>query len=596
MNRFFFRPIRRAALVALAGIVVSVGATPARADEFANPSVLVVTTTNDGLVQDGKCSVREALINANANNQSGSSDCPAGMPDLQDTIRLEGGKVYSLNYVGEDDTAQLGDLDIVNNAAELDLVIESTSNTRAVIKAAFDQNNPDRVLEIAPGAAATLKRITITGGVSSEAGGGIFNEGTLKLEGAWLLKNQSHGGALGGGIYNAPGSWLETSGKTMFSENLSMSAGGALANFGGSVELGETTLQENTALENGGAIANVRVGEKPGILYLNNSTTLVKNTAAGSDAVGGAIWNGAGGYLDIRNVTLRENRAVQQGGAIFNHETADALIMDSTLADNVVGFNGKNFARGGGLYNEGRITLNGVLVRGNSTGSGASTSGGGIWNKGNATIHHSAIVENRTHATGGYTGGGIANAGKAFIWNSTLSGNWASGTGSALFSVEGETVLAFTTIANNVANSAFGGALAIDGDAKLAMRASIIGGNKAENVVRDCVINVNKAISHGYNIIGTACEGFSDGVNNDRVGVNPQLEALAPMGTTFAHQLNANSPARDYIPLAQCSLALDGEGMINSDQRGEHRPQHAGCDVGAVERAAQRVLVPMAGK
>src|SRR3954468_24733266 len=42
-------------------------------------TAIVVNSLGDGApANDGLCTLREALINANADNQSGSVDCPAG--------------------------------------------------------------------------------------------------------------------------------------------------------------------------------------------------------------------------------------------------------------------------------------------------------------------------------------------------------------------------------------------------------------------------------------------------------------------------------------------------------------------------------------
>jgi CSLREA domain-containing protein len=50
----------------------------------AQAATLTVTTTADEQNADGLCSLREAIENANRNNQSGSADCPAGVGE--DTI------------------------------------------------------------------------------------------------------------------------------------------------------------------------------------------------------------------------------------------------------------------------------------------------------------------------------------------------------------------------------------------------------------------------------------------------------------------------------------------------------------------------------
>lgn len=67
----------------LAGLVLALldwSAQPARAQE----ALIVVNTTADEQNANEQCSLREAIVNANDDDQSGSADCAAG--DGQDTI------------------------------------------------------------------------------------------------------------------------------------------------------------------------------------------------------------------------------------------------------------------------------------------------------------------------------------------------------------------------------------------------------------------------------------------------------------------------------------------------------------------------------
>ena len=51
-------------------------------------ATLTVNTSDDAIAADGMCSLREAIINANNNNQTGSADCIAGESALPDVIRF----------------------------------------------------------------------------------------------------------------------------------------------------------------------------------------------------------------------------------------------------------------------------------------------------------------------------------------------------------------------------------------------------------------------------------------------------------------------------------------------------------------------------
>jgi CSLREA domain-containing protein len=52
---------------------------------------IVVTTAEDVIADDGECSLREAIINANNNDQSGSVDCRPGNLIGSDTIEFHHG-------------------------------------------------------------------------------------------------------------------------------------------------------------------------------------------------------------------------------------------------------------------------------------------------------------------------------------------------------------------------------------------------------------------------------------------------------------------------------------------------------------------------
>lgn len=93
-------------------------------------------------------------------------------------------------------------------------------------------------------------------------------------------------------------------------------------------------------------------------------------------------------------------------------------------------------AQGGGILNLGMLTLDNVLVRGNTVqpadNSGLIPEGGGIFNAGTLHVSGSVIEDNRAttlpHAGGIPSGAGIANMnGQVDLTDSTLSGNSAIG-------------------------------------------------------------------------------------------------------------------------------------------------------------------------
>jgi hypothetical protein len=160
--------------------------------------------------------------------------------------------------------------------------------------------------------------------------------------------------------------------------------GGAIWN-GGTLTVNACNLSNNSAISTvglGGAIYNA------GTLTVSNST-LDNNSVYHSDfdhtysGDGGAIYNA--GTLTVSNSTLDDNIASYAGqggygGAIFNAYRATATITGSTLTENFG-------AVGGGIYNDGVMTLSGSTV--------VLNGGDGIYNdkKGHLAITSKSIVE-----------------------------------------------------------------------------------------------------------------------------------------------------------------------------------------------------------
>jgi hypothetical protein len=146
--------------------------------------------------------------------------------------------------------------------------------------------------------------------------------------------------------------------------------GGAIWN-GGTLTVNNCNLSNNAAISSlglGGAIYNA------GTLTLKNST-LDNNSVYRSDwdhnygGNGGAIYNA--GTLTVSNCILNDNTAYQgawgggYGGAIFNAYRATATITGTSFTGNVALADG-GFDGGGGIYNNGTMTLSASSVSGSS--------------------------------------------------------------------------------------------------------------------------------------------------------------------------------------------------------------------------------------
>ena len=86
------------------------------------------------------------------------------------------------------------------------------------------------------------------------------------------------------------------------------------------------------------------------------------------------------------------------------------------------------------------------------------------------------------------------------------------------------------------------------------------------------------ATSNGFNVVDDGTCSWATGTGDQVDVADPIVDAL--VGATFLP--TDSGPAIDTVPAAAC---VDHEGnALDADQRGELRPNGAGCDTGAAER------------
>src|SRR6202167_792570 len=127
----------------------------------------------------------------------------------------------------------------------------------------------------------------------------------------------------------------------------------------------------------------------------------------------------SGATVFISGLTIENGNMTGDGGGIDNNGTL-------TLTNSIVSSN--SATDGGGIANFGTLTVTNCTFSGNS----AFSFGGGIENGGTLTVTNSTISGNAAGAGGG-DGGGIVNfAGTLTLTNSTISGNSASPDGGGI--------------------------------------------------------------------------------------------------------------------------------------------------------------------
>jgi beta-glucanase (GH16 family) len=277
----------------------------------------------------------------------------------------------------------------------------------------------------------------------------------------------------------------------------------------------------------------------------------------------------------IRNLTISHGYGFELAGGILNN---GKLTLDHVLVTNSrVASSGNEFWKGGGgIYNGDSSTLHLIdsAVRGNTT---DQVDGGGIYGFFNSqlTIERSTISGN----TAGNVGGGLRTLGNAEIINTTISGNRSTAWhGGAIFHTDGVMHIASSTVADNIspggtAGGIFAGTFTA-GSPTLTLANSIVAHNSGDQCVRAPFgAGTVTTTSLGYNLVG---DSSCFAVASDLIVADPLLGALADNGgPTQTQALLAGSSAID---------AADTATSPATDQRGTARPQGAGHDIGAFER------------
>ena len=283
------------AALAVVAAIVSVGGRPAAAATF---TVTKTADTADG-VCDADCSLREAIIAANASAVADTIELPAG--------------TYTRTIAGaNEDLAATGDLDIAGGSASGGLTINGDGAVTTII----DGGDLDRVFHVRSGT-VSISGVTIQNGSGGE-GGGIYNVGTLTLTNSTVSGNTAPSN--GGGIYNY--STLTLTNSTV-SGNAAPTDGGGIYNFGGTLTLTNSTVSGNTATSSGGGIYNS--SHSYTLATLTNST--ITNNSAGSGSGGGIARAGStSNFVNLKNTIVANSTS---GGNCLGTMASNGNNLDS---------------------------------------------------------------------------------------------------------------------------------------------------------------------------------------------------------------------------------------------------------------------------
>lgn len=262
---------------------------------------ILVETLDDSLVNDKDCSLREAIVNANNNDKSGSKDCTAGEAGL-DAIVFEpglGGGTIDLNE-------------------ELPVISEALSITGPVPSDAggvtLDAHDQFRVLHIE---------------------GSVPNEFAVSIEGMTFMRGHTDALDADGAGINVVNADLDLTDCSVIDNHTTgdQSSGAGIRIANGNIELTRCTVSDNSTAGDsspgGGLFAVI------GNVKLTDSS-MSGNTTGGSTSRGGAI-AASSGSIGVNNSTLSGNQTTgtdSAGGGLYTHNGIVTLL-HATLAMNV---------------------------------------------------------------------------------------------------------------------------------------------------------------------------------------------------------------------------------------------------------------------
>jgi hypothetical protein len=358
------------------------------------------------------------------------------------------------------------------------LVIASTSTAGTYIDASNltggitvqgDGAATATVFQVNSGCTATLDGLAITsGGNARTSGGGIYSAGTLSVVNCNLFKNNASDGA---GIFNA--GYLALSGDTIggagSDTNDAATNGGALCNASGAVidSIVGCHISGDGAVDNGAGIYD------KGVIDAIDDTQIENDTADGSGGglfVGGSgtatvvdetgtctfvndlAEGGSGGgiasegtLVTVSNAYFSSDTVSSGGGAVYGASGAATVLVGGNITDNNSDFDG------GGVFNEGTLTMTGVTVTYNTS----TSFGGGIKSDGLATISYCAVEDNTVSAG---PGGGITSGGGVLdVVGCNVSDNVAAGSTGGGINADSTDYLSNDTVFGNTAHTDGGG-------------------------------------------------------------------------------------------------------------------------------------------
>lgn len=544
-NRSLLNDIRNGWLPAGVAMMLLVASGPVQAAAI----TVDESADDDPSVDNGACSLREAVIAANSN--AAVDGCTAGeSAPVVDEIAFDpalDGSPIGLSIAGTaEDAAATGDLDITEDLdiagnGDVDPAIAGGSADAATI---VTGNSIDRVFQVHGATTVNLEGFAITGGEAPDRGGGLH----AGVDAEVILRDMLITGNVAGPAGSSP-------------------RGGGIA------VLGDLTLEHSAVVANAVTASGLDSASGGGILVGDeadgsltmSAVAVVRNEVTSED--GGALGAGidfSGTSLVAEDVLVADNVArATDGDAIgggllaWSVSAGVAELRRTAVHGNTVEAGGTNEAHGGGLDTH-TIDLN--LV--NTTVSGnAAVSGTGIAGSGGLRVRSASLAINNATLTD----------------NTAESGTAANGVHGGMDVRDADTVAISNSIVAGNADSS---------DSFPDCRGTLDSGGYnliGDNTGCDFVATIGDLIGSGATPIDPMLESFADNGGGFRVGAEsvPQGTNALASGSPAVDAGNPNPVMNDMPPACETADQRDGVRPADGDEDGA-----AVCDIGAFELGA----------
>ena len=425
---------------------------------------------------------------------------------------------------------------------------------------------------------ATLDGFTLTGGYATvsqnfqSTGAGIFiyNSTNISLSNLKVINNTAASNGGGIGIRGSSAVIENVVAEDNICTNASNGFGGGVYIYDSSVVINNLMSARNSSY--GGMGASISSSSD---VFMENSTIKDNFPLGSTKGTGGGLDVASSSRVTLENVIVTGNSANDGGG--IRAQNSQLAANNTTISENI------STNTGGGIHSvNGTTALTNTVVNSNTSGN----NGGGIYSSGSSTILK--LINSTISGNSALSGGGMRNSrSSATIINTVVSGNSAN-FGGGIYN-DGILKAINVTIGGNLSVQS-GGGLYNESSSKLDVHNSVIAGNISTGTTSE---NLFAASGSNRTLSYSLLEGFNNIIDGNKNAapefvnpIDPSVQDWAPT-TLGDYRLTAFSPA---IDAGSNQTYLDAAGKNNfseeTDRLGNSRLIGSVIDMGAYEGAS----------